>query len=123
MYLGVAEPGGAWLDRDRALAEVLLLYERSACPGCGMPKNSAWDPRSEGEFTVERHTCQACAEKDRVSSASKDTPGQYLTVHPYRDGDVTAAQTSATTAMQAHDRTAAAQHAEAHRRAASEKAV
>ncbi|WP_148220649.1 hypothetical protein [Xylanimonas cellulosilytica] len=87
-----------------------------------MPKHTAWDPRSEGEWTVDKHTCQACAERDRVSQAAKDTPGQYLTVHPYRVGDAAAAQTSAAQAIAADEQHTAARAA-AQRAAAAEKSI
>ncbi|PZR55221.1 hypothetical protein DNL40_02300 [Xylanimonas oleitrophica] len=92
MYLGAAAPGGAWSSRDRALAEALLLLEASACPGCGQPKGHAWDPRSEGEYEVEKVTCQACAAKGQATKRKEPGPGEYLLVHRVQDqaGDLAA---------------------------------
>lgn len=85
----MSDPGGRWSDRDRGLAEALIVHEASLCPGCGQPKHVAWDPRSEGEFDVEKVTCQACAAKDQAAKKSGDkTAGEYLLVHHHADGAV-----------------------------------
>lgn len=72
-----------WSDRDRGLAEALLLHEDNQCPGCGHDREHAWDERSEGEYEAEPHTCQACRARelaqDEVKGREKK-PGQHLTV-------------------------------------------
>lgn len=66
--------------QDRGLAEGLLAYEDGLCPGCGYPRDKAWDPRSEGEYEAEVHVCQGCAARDRKTKDSGEQAGRFVTV-------------------------------------------
>lgn len=60
------------------------MHEDSLCPGCGQPKDHAWDPRNEGEYEVHKVTCQACAVRDGDPDRKdgKTKPGEYFLVGP-----------------------------------------
>jgi hypothetical protein len=73
----------SWSTRDRGLAEALIAWEDSLCPGCGNPRDQAWDPRSEGEWEAHKHRCEACAEKARATDGEKDDPARFVTVGPF----------------------------------------
>lgn len=76
----------SWSARDRGLAEALLSYEASLCPGCGMPRHHAWDERSEGEYEADSHVCQGCKAL-AAKSDDKKKPGEHHVVR--RVGDDT----------------------------------
>ncbi len=80
VYLGMCEPGGPWTARDRGLAEALLAYEAEECSGCGQPRHTAWDPRTEGEWEAERHICEACKAREALTADVKPKPGEHVTV-------------------------------------------
>lgn len=63
----------AWPARDRGLAEALIEYEGSFCEGCGQPKDSAWDPESDGSFEVHEFTCSGCK---AMAVHEKETTGE-----------------------------------------------
>lgn len=62
----------AWRGRDRLLAEALLEYEDSFCPGCGQPKDKAWDPASNGAWEAESIVCESCAAMQRAENETKE---------------------------------------------------
>lgn len=64
-------PEGPWSDADRLLATALQRHEDTLC-SCGHPVDRAFDPRTEGEFEVEEHECQACAARDRHDAEQRD---------------------------------------------------
>lgn len=69
-----------WPARDRRLAEALLSYEDGLCPGCGAPRDHAWDPRAEGEYEAEEHTCVACAVRHAKTDGRTKAVGEYVVV-------------------------------------------
>jgi len=70
-----------WSTRDRGLAEALIAWEDSLCPGCGQPIDRAWDPRSEGEYEAHEHICEACkAKAAREKDGREHQAGRYVTV-------------------------------------------
>lgn len=73
----------AWSARDRLLAESLLSYEDSLCPGCGQPRDRAWDPRTEGEWEVHEDFCQPCTARHVEGGEHK--PGRFVTVAAARE--------------------------------------
>lgn len=50
------------------------------CPGCGHPRDHAWDDRSEGEYETVRHTCQACSVRETETRDQKPKAGEQVTV-------------------------------------------
>lgn len=38
----------------------LTAYEDGLCPGCGQPKDRAWDPDDAGYYDVQELVCAGC---------------------------------------------------------------
>lgn len=58
--------------------ESLITHEDSLCPGCGQPRDRAWDPRTEGEWDVHEDFCQPCTARHLQGGEVK--PGRFVTV-------------------------------------------
>jgi hypothetical protein len=69
----VEEPMFLPSDVDEALA--LVEFEAGVCKGCGQSTFESWDPRGErhGWWTVEAIVCHACAEKERLAAANRES--------------------------------------------------
>ncbi|RHA38742.1 hypothetical protein [Cellulomonas rhizosphaerae] len=75
-----------WSTQDRGQAEALLEYEASLCPGCGMPRHAAWDPRSMGGWVADAHPCEACEIRDqKAKEDGNEKPHVFVTVRPAQD--------------------------------------
>jgi hypothetical protein len=70
-----------WSNRDRALAEGLLLLEAGTGPH-GIPLRLALDPDNDGWFEVDEHVdyAQAAIERWRESSKGNVEPGTFPVV-------------------------------------------
>lgn len=80
-------PSQRWTARDRTLAEALLEYEDSFCPGCGQPKSKAWNDKTDGWWEQESLHCFACEmienqRKIAEKSDKESEPGEltYMTL-------------------------------------------
>lgn len=76
-----------WTEEDRALMLAWAAYQRSLCPRCGHPKETAWHPDNEGYFEVlETHECNACTAIARHGNDDQP-PVEFLVVSDTRDYD------------------------------------
>ena len=80
MFLGLRADEGPWDERDRELAQALLLHEASLCDGCSQPLSETLDPDREGWYLVELHSCAACRARDIELKDAKPEPGMRVTV-------------------------------------------
>lgn len=46
--------------------------EDMICPGCGQPKEEAWNPDSEGWYEHREATCQGCAALQRAADGERE---------------------------------------------------
>ncbi len=49
-----------WTDEDRCLLIGLAEYEKTLCPGCGLPIESAWHSDMDGWYEATEVVCHAC---------------------------------------------------------------
>lgn len=82
MYLGLPNPGETWTNRDRCLAEALLVVERSL-NDLGVPSWIAQDPALEWEPDETVDEVVATYERHRAELSRGDggiPPGIAITV-------------------------------------------
>lgn len=89
-YLGLAEPGGAWGDRDRKLAEGLILHEGNTHT-CGHNRDRSTNPDMDGWYEAVEDVCYACAALERrqadYGESNQPPPGTILRVVDTRPPD------------------------------------
>lgn len=75
---------------DSILALAHTIAEQMTCSGCGMPKNEAYNPDSEGWYTVRDATCNGCVVVAKDADRHKDThqPERKVWVIDERPPDV-----------------------------------
>lgn len=78
VFLGHRADEGPWTNRDRELAEALVIYEAGLCPGCAQPLSESLDPDREGWYEVHIQTCAACRAK--AAAKSGEEPGELVSV-------------------------------------------
>lgn len=58
----------------------MLAFEAATCSGCGQPTRLAWDPRTEGEWEAEKHTCEACKARTAKTPDGRAKPHEHVIV-------------------------------------------
>lgn len=67
----------------------LTVYEESLCPGCGQPKDAAYNPDAEGWYEAHEITCAGCkAQQDHGGKQKKSAAGAKTYVVDTRPPDV-----------------------------------
>lgn len=81
VYLGHKDPGTPWSTKSQALAEGLLLYERSINE-YGIPMHEATDPEMDGWYEVDDETVDyaVAAIEDYKKNNKNIEPGTQLRV-------------------------------------------
>lgn len=79
-----------WTLVDRLLAVAHVMAQDLLCPGCGQPKNEAYNPDSAGWYEIREAECNGClkAAKDADAHKDHDTPERKVWIVDERPADV-----------------------------------
>lgn len=70
------------------LTLALTAHEDSLCPGCGQPKDVAYNPDSDGWYEAAEVVCAGCkAQHDHGKGQKEPTPGGKVFVIDSRPAD------------------------------------
>lgn len=59
------------------MALALTAYEDGLCPGCGQPRDRAWNGDMEGHYAAHEATCVSCQAKERSQDGKKPSPSRF----------------------------------------------
>lgn len=78
-----------WSTVDRLLAVAHVMAQDLLCPGCGQPKNEAFNPDSEGYYEVRDTVCNGCLAASRDADLHKEhTPERKIWIVDERPPEV-----------------------------------